>query len=205
MNRAIAFDLDGTLIDVSLRDYKIYADIVTQLGGKPLVYSFYWSLRQAKTDIHQILADSGVTNSDYVSSFLSKRKALMESSEYLSLDSLFPSTSEVLNKLSETFDIHILTIRHNKQNTEDQLRAFGFDRFKYHIVEGNKEEQMRLIPNLCFMVGDTENDILPANILNVKSIAVTTGIRNKELLLEMNPSYIVDTLSEILELLSYGK
>ena len=28
MKQAIAFDLDGTLIDVSIRDYQIYKDLV---------------------------------------------------------------------------------------------------------------------------------------------------------------------------------
>ena len=205
MRKSIAFDLDGTLIDVSKRDYQLYADLVTRLGGIPLLYSDYWPLRKARTNIHQLLANSHITSDERIDLFLAERKSLMESMEYLSLDKLFPDSISVLDKLSKYFDIHILTIRHNKSNTESQLRLLGLDRYHCHIVDGNKGEQLRLIPNIFLMVGDTENDIIPANNVNIKSIAVTTGIRNRELLLEMNPSCIVDSLSEILELLSYGK
>ena len=54
------------------------------------------------------------------------------------------------------------------------------------------------------MVGDTENDILPANTLGIKSVAVTTGIRNRQLLSKMNPTYILDGLGEIENIL-YGR
>lgn len=197
MKKAIAFDLDGTLIDVSRRDYQIYSDLVIRLGGMPLSYSEYWPLRQAKTDIHQILADSGIISNDQVSEFLAERRFLMESSEYLAIDKMFPGTLEVLNSLSQNFEIHILTIRHNRINTENQLHVLKLDKYHYHIVDGNKEYTMLQIPNLCFMVGDTENDILPANNIGIKSVAVTTGIRNRELLLEMNPTYILEGLSKI--------
>ena len=35
--QTIAFDLDGTLIDVSIRDYQIYVDIINELGGLLLI------------------------------------------------------------------------------------------------------------------------------------------------------------------------
>lgn len=197
MRQAIAFDLDGTLIDISKRDYQIYVDLVIKLGGIPLPFLTYWPLRQAKTDIHQILSDSGILRLDLVETFLLDRKALMETLEYLSVDNLFQDVLQLLNRISDTYEVHILTIRHNKTNTENQLKLLGLDRYTCHIVDGNKELTMRQIPNLCFMVGDTENDILPANKIGIKSIGVTTGIRNRQLLVKMNPTYIVDSLDEI--------
>ena len=151
-----------------------------------------------------MLADSHITSDEQIDVFLAERKALMESMEYLSIDVLFPDSISVLDKLSKDFDIHILTIRHNKLNTESQLRLLGLDKYHCHIVRGNKGEQLRLIPNIYLMVGDTENDILPANTLGIQSVAVTTGIRNRQLLSEMNPTYILDGLGEIENIL-YGR
>ena len=37
-----AFDLDGTLIDISGRDFRIYADILTELGYKPIEKKQYF-------------------------------------------------------------------------------------------------------------------------------------------------------------------
>ena len=97
-----------------------------------------------------------------------------------------------------------MTIRHNRPNTEVQLRTLGIDQYNIIIVEGNKEQEMQLIPNLNFMVGDTENDILPANKLGISTIAVTTGIRNRNHLLELSPKYIIDNIEEVKNIV-YGK
>ena len=53
------------------------------------------------------------------------------------------------------------------------------------------------IPDLVAFVGDTENDILPANEIGVRSIAVTTGIRSEEKLRIYNPSVIINSISDI--------
>ena len=39
--KTVAFDLDGTLIDVSERDYRIYSDILLKLGYNPIVKKEY--------------------------------------------------------------------------------------------------------------------------------------------------------------------
>ena len=204
MRQAIAFDLDGTLIDVSIRDYQIYKDLIKQLGGIPISYDIYWPMRQDKTDIHIILEKSCIFDNNDINFFLTNRKILMEDMNYLSLDSVFPEVKELLSDLSKDFDIYILTIRHNRPNTEVQLCTLGIDQYNIIIVEGNKEQEMQLIPNLNFMVGDTENDILPANKLGISTIAVTTGIRNRNHLLELSPKYIIDNIEEVKNIV-YGK
>ena len=60
---------------------------------------------------------------------------------------------------------------------------------------------MSKIDTLIAMVGDTENDIVPANNIGIKSIAVTTGIRNFDKLSSFNPSIIVSSLSEVIHYL----
>lgn len=197
MKPAIAFDLDGTLVDVSKRDYKIYEDIVKELGGRPISFNDYWPKRQARTNIHTILSQSGIVNKKEVVYFLSERKIRMERIDYLSLDKLFADVKETLDELSNNHEIFILTIRHNKENTYRQLNLLGLDRYHIIIVEGGKEDALKRIPNLQAMIGDTENDIVPAVKINVQSIAVTTGIRNENLLKSMNPTNIVKSLKEV--------
>lgn len=195
-NNSIAFDLDGTLIDVSLRDYKIYTDIVHSLNGTPMKYDVYWSLRKNKTDIFYILEQSGIINDIETNFFLQKRKELMERSEYLKLDVLIPGVATTLEKLAKSYDIYIVTIRYNKENTIEQLHQLGLDKYKLYIASGGKVEYLKKIPNLCVMVGDTENDILPAKKLGIQSVAVLSGIRNKTQLEVMEPSYIIESVSK---------
>lgn len=196
-DKAIAFDLDGTLIDVSLRDYTIYSDIIKKLHGNPIEYTTYWSLRRNKTDIHSILSQSGIKTETEVTLFLRKRKALMEDAEYLKLDTLFPNATAILDNLNKKFDIYIITIRSNKEYTAEQLHTLGLDGYKLYIVNERKIEYMRKIPNLVAMVGDTENDILPAKELGIKSVAVLSGIRNRKQLEQLNPDFIINSILEI--------
>lgn len=197
MKPAIAFDLDGTLVDVSKRDYRIYEDIIKNMGGVPIPYIDYWPMRRAKTDIHLILSQSGIEKEEDVDFFLFERKVRMEQPVYLQIDHLFDDVIETLCALSKVYDIYILTIRHNRKNTEEQLKQLELDKYHTIIVDAHKEDAMKHIPNLLAMAGDTENDIIPALSLGLKAIAVTTGIRNESQLRGMNPTYIVKSLKDV--------
>lgn len=194
----IAFDLDGTLIDISERDYRIYADLLLSMGYAPISKDVYWPLRRDVTDIHKILAMSGCENKEDIDSFLKQRSEKMEEMEYLRLDTLFEDTIPILTTLAKDYKLVVLTRRHNVQNTISQIRELGLDKLAEPIiVEGDKKEIMKAIENMQLFVGDTENDIVPANEIGVKSIAVTTGIRNEKRLSIMNPSIIINSLSTI--------
>ena len=199
--KTIAFDLDGTLIDISERDYRIYSDVLLELGYKPIEKGIYWPQRRNITDIHWILEQSGCTDENDVNYFLQKRKEKMEELYYLKMDNLFADTIDTLNTLGNSYHLVILTRRLEEDNTRKQCEWLGLDKkTELRIVKGDKKEQMRAIPNLCAFIGDTENDILPANELGVMSIAVTTGIRNENKLKELHPAMIINTLSEVINI-----
>ncbi len=200
--KTIAFDLDGTLIDVSERDYRIYADILLRLGYSPISKDEYWPLRRNMTDIHHILSLSGLVSEEDVSAFLKERKALMEAWSYLRIDKPFDDVKETLSRLNKEYNLIILTKRYNSEATKRQMSELGFNDYAgLMIVTDSKEEAMRRISGLYAMVGDTENDIVPANSVGIKSIAVTTGIRNVEKLCTYNPCIIVNSLSEVIQYL----
>ena len=94
-------------------------------------------------------------------------------------------------------------MRNNKFNTLRQIEWLGInDYFKEIIVTSqNKINTFSKIKNLKFVIGDTENDIIPANKLAIISIAITTGIRNEKLLNKYEPNFLIKDLIEIKNIL----
>lgn len=195
---AVAFDFDGTIIDISQRDYSIYLRLVRELNGLPLPFENYWLLRKRKTDIHLILADSGIDSSDF-KYFLDRRSDLMERLEYLGLDSLL---NGVVNKIQgnySNFVPYLVTTRHKPENLYSQLQLLGIDNlFSDIIIAGkDKTQSFAKVPRLQLIVGDTENDILAANRLGIKSVGVLSGIRDSETLSDYKPTVLSNSISDI--------
>lgn len=46
--RTIGFDLDGTILEVGLRDYQIYYELITEENGKAIPFEEYWLLRKIR-------------------------------------------------------------------------------------------------------------------------------------------------------------
>lgn len=199
----VAFDLDGTLISVKERDYKIYSDVLTELGYRPIEEGYYWSLRCCKYNIIQLLRLSGLSSSQQIDNFLSQREERMEQPKYLALDTLQLNVFSVIEDLTKHYRCVIVTIRHNQANTKKQLEDLGLNKLfdGVFIAKENKKDTFKRIGDLAAIVGDTENDIFPAKEMGVKCIGVTTGIRNKSLLQLMQPNAIIDNLVELKELL----
>jgi phosphoglycolate phosphatase-like HAD superfamily hydrolase len=198
---AIAFDLDGTLIDIKERDYKVYSDILKNNTFKPLNIAEYWNLRRKHTNIFEILEQSSDSES-FGQYFLVQRNLLIESNEYLTLDKLFKHARKTILYVRSVYNCIMVTRRKNETDTINQIFRLGIkDLFKYSIiVQGDKIDAFKSIENLRYVVGDTENDIIPANNLNLKSVAVTTGIRDYSFLKTCGPSYIISSLEKLLEI-----
>ena len=77
----------------------------------------------------------------------------------------------------------------------DDSRRHKKDIIKYGI------EKLNANPLECVMVGDHHNDIIGANENNVKSIAVTYGYGVKRELQRYNPTYMVDSVNELKNIL----
>ena len=202
MCRAIAFDLDGTLLDIKLRDYAIYSDLLLQYGYLPLEREIYWELRRSRYNIFSLLAMSNFVEENQVADFLRKRQEMMEQLHYLKYDQLFLNVKDVLLELKRQYNIYLVTTRLNAANTQWQLESLGLYEIldEVYIAGKDKYYTYRKIDNLDFVVGDTENDICAAQKLQVKAVGVTTGIRNRLFLQELHPNYIIDRLTELLKI-----
>lgn len=113
---------------------------------------------------------------------------------------------EHIKKLSKDFDLFIISsngekgiekfVNHNKFNYFKEILGMKFHRskvekFKFILKKYN------LTKKDCIFITDTLGDILEANKLNIKTIAVTFGYHDKKTLEKGNPYKIISDLNDL--------
>lgn len=199
---ALAFDLDGTIVDGERRDYQVYVDTLEELGQEHLPRRAYWDLRRDSTPVIDILAASGAGH--VVAEFLVDRQRRIELLHYLALDTLIPGAKDVLRAVSAHYDPVLVTARFDAAAVKWQLDLLGIATMFSRVIvtSGDKTEAFRSIGGLCLVVGDTEKDVLPAKLLGIKVAAVASGIRSAQRLADMEPDHLLDNIQGVLGLLS---
>ncbi len=211
----LVFDLDGTLLDVSARNHHVYATVCTSLGGEPLARDAYWHLKRQRTGWAAILAQSGLAETN-VAAFEAKFVELIELPESLGFDVMFPETVPVLTRLSATYRTTLVSLRASATALRAQLAVFALTPFFDTIEMSPPGEdpafaKARLIRKTvpaddpAVVIGDTESDIAAANALGYTSIAVCSGIRDRDLLELDHPGYVVDDIAGVEDALRRAK
>jgi phosphoglycolate phosphatase len=203
----LVFDLDGTLLDVSARHHHVYSSVCASLGGAPLTRADYWHLKRRRTPLAEILAQSGLDASQ-TAAFEANFAALIEVPESLGFDVLFPDTIPVLTRLAATYRCALVSLRSSTTALRAQLAVFALTPF-FEIIEIAASgpdpafQKARLIRKTVpdndpgVVIGDTEADVAAANALGYLSIAVCSGIRDRDVLAQDSPSYVVDTIGDV--------
>jgi phosphoglycolate phosphatase-like HAD superfamily hydrolase len=201
-------DLDGTIIDVSERYYRIYEEIALSIKGNPLEKSEYWKLRRQAVPESELL--SQLRPFDESSDLLALRAEKLEATEYLKYDQLVPGALEALNFLKARAQLVLVTLRKAITELEQQLQTLGLSSFFDQVLCANQRIDDNAIPKATLIsenpwfkiegsliVGDSEADILAGKLLGIKSIAVLSGIRGREILVGYEPDYVIDSLAAL--------
>ena len=199
-------DLDGTLLDVSPRHYKVYCETVEQFGGKALDKNAYWDLKRAKAKWPMLLEKSRLADTpvnDFLKPFIEK----IEDPDYLKADKLFPGSLEALELLHISGDVVLVSLRRNRHALLQQLGWLGIDNYFKTILTGHSEsdgydEKIKLISMVLgdrkgVIIGDTEADVITGKTLGLTTVAVTSGIRNQEFLQALRPDYIFSSITQL--------
>lgn len=204
-------DLDGTLVDVSKRHYIVYSEVTNELGGKPLSSEEYWTLKRSKAEWGKILPLS-MLNLTYESAFLDKFIAKIEHPNYLRIDELFPDSLPVLDWLNQIGDCYLVSLRRNRMNLLGQLDDLKINTCFKEILTGHSETdgydvKIRLIKSRLendkgFIIGDTEADVVTGKQLGISTIAVQSGIRDRTFLASLSPDYLVDSISQVRQIIN---
>ena len=127
---------------------------------------------------------------------------------------LYPNVFNTLKKLKSKFRIALCT---NKKQfiTEKILMDFKIKDFFDCVLGSDSKIKLKpdtemleyclnecnVVPEQAIMIGDSNNDIIPAKTLGMKSIYVTYGYGKIEQ--SIKPDYIVDCFNEILRVIKF--
>jgi len=138
------------------------------------------------------------------------RRCLAKFGEKKSPPNIFKGLEEVVRELSTSNTIGIIT-GNSSENVKAFLAEHGLDgcvRAIYGVdAPGSKVEKISQAQNqftaegeTVFMVVDSASDIHAAKEAKVKSIAVSWGHQNAEILIRARPDYLVHSPRELLEI-----
>jgi phosphoglycolate phosphatase-like HAD superfamily hydrolase len=206
----IYFDFDGTLVDVQYKYYAVYKSFVSRFSGTPLDRAEFWDLKRTRCGEAQIMSRSGLDRQP-VSLFRDYIRDYIETSRYLKEDLLFPGVENLLEQLSIHHRCRIISARRNDRRFLEQISQLGLGKYFDQVLvaptqrPGGRELTAKASvmksaadSNTAMMiVGDTEDDIVSGHQLNMKTVAVTSGIRKRDYIETLNPDYILASVTEL--------
>lgn len=217
-------DFDGPIMDVSERYYQVYQYCLDQAQEpgqtvKQLSKSEFWQLKRAQVPERQIGLMSGLT-AEQAQKFTQLRRQTVHTIPYLVYDQPVSGAIATLEKIQHLdIDLVVMTMRRVREldaalESYDLGRFFpiqqryclGNDYVKTTDVEDKPRLMARALAELApcenvWMVGDTEADIAAAKSHDIPFVGVLSGIRDRDQLQQYQPNFIVNNLSEALDLI----
>ena len=204
------FDLDGTLVDTR-RDLAEAVNHVLQLHARPvadLATVVSW-VGDGLDDLMKraFHTDESEFVNDLVDEFRSHYMAHCTDFSYV-----YEGCSETLTSLQERGS-HLSVLTNKSQDLSlEILERLGILQFFDHVVgssdadlrKPNPSNLLSLVRDIgtskerTLMVGDSRNDILVARNAGVNSCGCTFGYIGRDALLELKPTFLIETWPELL-------
>lgn len=204
LEKYIFFDLDGPILDVSEKYYRVYTALVSERGSQPIPKADYWNLKRQRVPDDKILQLSAIEG--WTQDYRNLRRERIETPEFLGYDRVWPGLPQLLSELRSHASVVLVTLRNSPEALKWELNALGLLPLFHHVLSasgdsttGEKAEiKVALVRNILgskavsgWFVGDTETDIRAGKILGVNTAAVTFGIRTIEHLADLDPDLLL--------------
>lgn len=197
MIKIIIFDFDGVIVDNYELHYELSRKQIQNLTREEHMGLFDGSVHTEKDKFS--LRDTGFDLKKYFSD--AKQTMLIE-----------PQVKKAVEVLSEIYVLGIITSAKEygvfdclKYNNLDNVFSFvyGYETAKLKIDKFKLVfKEMNVTANECLFITDTLGDILEANEVGFKTVAVDFGYHDRERLVRGNPVTIVSNYSELLNTIS---
>lgn len=209
----IFFDLDGPILDVSERYFRVHRDIVEYLGGTTMDKMTYWRLKRDRQPLSALLAMIGNPTSEqaYRTHWFHK----IELMRYLRHDRVNRGAREKLKELEKHHTLILVTLRQRRGHLSAQLEKLSLRPVFAAVLSASpvgadgSHVKQRLIGESGYLngesliVGDTEIDVRAGKGLGIPTVAVLSGIRNRDRLAEEAPDCIVEDICALPDLVEY--
>ncbi|MDR3546818.1 MAG: HAD hydrolase-like protein [Candidatus Pacebacteria bacterium] len=181
------FDLDGTLVDISDRWYRLHVDIASRHKLTPLVRETYLHMKKEAVPEQEILAN--ITNdTEVIEAYCEERINKIETDEYLAHDYVFPEAENVLDAWSREHRLILLTKRHRQDALANELRTLGISTYFSQVIAG--KDKAALLREAfsnddlqgAFLISDALEDYMLAREEGMNPIVVGYGLRSPEYL-----------------------
>ncbi len=203
--KAVLFDLDGTIFDITERDAFSRYKALNELG-------YNVSLPEVKQHYRYGIGRMGVANElgikfteKETKEYIEARFAFFTEEEAVNLTKIHNGVHDALAALSRKYQLILVTSRNTLLSTEEELERFNIRRFfslvvtrevaaKYYGIKDLPllpfQEQRRKLyecaigltkidPSDMLCVGDSIGELIPAERLGIKSVGVLTGFSSK--------------------------
>lgn len=207
----VCFDLDGTLTD-SFRT--IYLATVFTLRELKIKEKLDEAFFREKIGLHfmDIFKDMKIPVKDF-NEFIDIYKRLYL--DFIDESRIYPSAVKVLEYLKEQ-GIHISLLTTKVQEQADTIiEHFKLTKY-FDYIMGRRENiphkpsgepllyicrELFVKPENTLMVGDTELDILCGKNAEAGTCAAAYGYRNKKIIKELKPDFIIDDITQLMPMI----
>lgn len=225
--RGLIFDFDGTLLDIAeplknsikevFEEYKIVSDMETtiqEIGALMETIQGYPLPKIVLQSYDMFKYISSLKSLTFMKKIEIAAKIF---SRYLTLAKeapIFPNADKYLKKLHKSYDLYIVSHNQTKNIIEHLEKHDLMNLFKgvygADILPALKPDPNSLKPIFenykssklkeFVMIGDMPSDIMAGVEAGVWTIAITTGVSNREVLSEQGPSLVIESLSELVKI-----
>ncbi len=199
-------DLDGTLLDVSERYYRLHCHLASVLGHRPLARGLFWAGKRRALPLDALLPD---WDEDSRQEYGRRWLVDIESPPYTRFDRVLPGVRASLVPLAREAELVLVTLRRDGQELRRQLVRLGMHHWFSRVLAAGdrgpgKMTKAQLLQDAepgharnAIVVGDSEEDVQTGRALGCPVVAVLTGIRERPFLEALGPDLIIDSVAQL--------
>ena len=203
----VYLDLDGTILDTSVRYHRLHAKLLREMGAQPLDPGDYWAAKRMAKSEYQLGIERGLPPG-LAKEYAERWTTGVEDAELLHLDQPLHGALEAVASLHSYDRLVLVSLRQYRYRLWEQLTWWGLERLMAAVFSADprgaakdvKAELIRM--DACFsrqdavVVGDSEVDMHAGRALEIPTYAVLTGIRCRSLLESCEPTWVGAALKE---------